>query len=212
MNDASLPRHPSDPDALARRLIHSAHLSDGLPEILVGLSFLFFSAMNWLSLPASKGSVAARVFILIIIALIIFAGFSSTRLIASLRTRYLIARSGYVRRKAQKPSAIQIATTAILVVAANTLVALGFWSVLSQHWILICCGTLFGALWMLLGRLPRFVIGGLLIAGSALLLGFLALPPEIDWGAFCTFAGVLMLASGGWALVRLMHTASDQPE
>lgn len=203
---------PSDPDALAARLINSAHLGDGLPEIAAGFVFLLYSAMCWSSHLAQHHSPVAKLFTLILVFIVTIAGLASVPAVPWLRMRWLTPRSGYVRRKPRIWRASSVLATVVLVGAILTLVALGLKGVLAQRWLLMITGGLLGGLWMFFGRRRRFVVNGLLIVSAAVLIGFSALQTEIAWTSFYAFAGILVLSSGILVLRRHIRYASEQSQ
>lgn len=211
MND-SLSSLPSDPDALAARLMNSAHLGDGLPEIFVGIICLLYCAMAWCSHLAQRHSPAARLATLVLVIAVTLTGLTSVFLIRWVRARYLTARSGYVRRKPHVWRLSTIVGAGALIGAILTLVALGLRGLLAQHWLILITGLLFGALWMFLGRRRRFVVSGVLIALAAIPIGFSPLQVEIAWTAFYAFAGILTFGSGILVFRRHIRSTAEEPQ
>jgi hypothetical protein len=190
----------------------SAHLNDGLPEILAGLVYLFYCAMSWSSHLAQHGSATAKTAVLIFVLLAAVTGLAMVPAARWLRLRYLTARSGYVKFKPRTWRASAMITAAVLAGTVFALAALGLSGVLAQHWLLMITGVLIGSVWALLGRRPRFFVTGGLIVLSAVLLGFSTLPTEIAWCAFYACAGVLTLASGTVVLLSLIRRTAESPE
>ena len=212
MNDDSLSSLSSDPDSLAARLMNSAHLGDGLPEIAAGLIFLLYSAMTWSRHLAQHHSAAGRISAPILLCVIILTGFAAAPLIRWVRISLLTAHSGYVRRKPRIWRASSVLATVVLVGAILTLVALGLKGILAQRWLLMITGILLGGLWMLFGRRRRFVVNGLLIVSAAVLIAISALQTEIAWTSFYAFAGILTVASGTMVLRRHIRRTPEQSQ
>lgn len=201
MND-SLSSLPSDPDALAARLMNSVSLGDGLPEIAAGIVFLLYSAMIWSRHLAQHHSPAARMAVPILLCVIILTRFASAPLIRWVRMSLLTARSGYVRRKPRNWRVSSVVVAVVLVGGILTLVALGLQGVLAQRWLFLITGVLLGGLWMVFGRRPRFLVNGALILLAAVLIGFSTIPTDTAWTWFYAFAGILTGTTGTMVLRR----------
>jgi len=210
MND-SLPTLPSDPDTLARHLINSAHLRDGLPEIVVGLLGFLLAAALWSSYLARHGSVAAK-------------NISADPDRPHDPGRFALV--GPVSHLA--PQAIPRRSIRLCQAQAAPLACLhgcdhssAGWSSLHSHRTYLLGRSDptpgFGADWNSVWRTvdavwttARFLISGALMALSAVLLGLSTVQPLTAWAAFYAFTGVIFVTSGAAALRRFLRSTSEQ--
>lgn len=196
--------HGTHPDAMARRLMERAHHRDGLPEILVGLTFLVTAgliAAQWMLPAGSIGSKAAALSLALFVPALCFG---APRILKGVRTRYLLDRVGYVRHKRAGGKG-KVAAAALGGLMALTL----FWAVTGlshpDPWILAGTGLFGGGLVVFCGRLPRFVAGGVLVAmlGAGLAISGISLPS--GFAILFGVQGVVLLVSGGIQFLRFLH-------
>ncbi|MGD0910352.1 MAG: hypothetical protein ABR928_00565 [Terracidiphilus sp.] len=201
-----------DPDRLAGRLMQRAWNRDGLPEIAIGLFFLFMSAvfaaqhlleMEW---PVFRAMPA-------VLALIFPLTLLMPHAVKWARNRYLIGRTGYV---VDRPPIVSgrlrmvsiMSIIAFVAVAAVVLVI----SSLSSRWILAGGGVSCGVLLLICGREMRFVISGAVIAVTGILLGIY----DVDFGIGCTIlygvGGAITVISGTVVLVRFLRQSREAGE
>src|SRR5579872_4963484 len=89
----------ADPEATARRLIHTAHNRDGLPEIAIGTILLTNAFIIWLQIAYPPGSLAYRSSWWGMMLLIVPMIGGSQWAIKWARRRFLMAKDGYVEPK-----------------------------------------------------------------------------------------------------------------
>jgi hypothetical protein len=192
-----------------------AHLSDGLPEITVGVLCLFFSgiilAPEILPRALREWVENAPLFVffsLLILPVVVFAG-GAARAMKWVRRRYLIARVGYVEFKPLSRKQIGIAIG--IIVGAFMTIALFdvglHWVRVPRPagWLFIAMGLFWGALWAWLGRLPRFVIGGVLTGASALILVLSGVPLRLGVAILFGFQGLATLISGSLVFLHFIR-------
>ncbi len=203
--------HAVDPDALARNLTQRAHNQDGLPEIAVGLTFLLCSSLIYAQLLFPAGSIGSKSAAIAFALLLPGLCFATPRAIRSLRSRYLLGRSGYVQYKplSRKNRVMGFAIALLMTVALLLVVKSG-----SQPdgWLLAGTGLFGGALTALSGRLPRFLIGGAFMAVTGLLLAFSALSLELGFTILFGLQGLAALISGCVAFLRLIRQPIEAGE
>ena len=196
--------HGSDPDAMAKRLMERAHHRDGLPEIAVGLTFLLISGLIAVQAMLPEGSIGSKATALALALFVPAFCFGGPRLLKRVRTRFLMDRTGYVRHKpaSRKQTAVALALTAVMALLLAAAVA---WLSHPDPWILAGTGLFCGGLLAVCGRLPRFIVGGGLVAilGVSLAVAGISLPSgfAILFGA----QGGVSLISGGVRFLRFLH-------
>lgn len=202
---------PSDPNAVARRLVQRAHLRDGLPEISIGFYFLLASGLVCAQVVLPKDSISFKTAVIAFALLIPFLSFSSRWALRWVRRRYLIARVGYVQSK--PVGRRQIAFGIMLVV----LVAVALFGVvprLSQpdRWVLAGTGLFGGALAAWCGRLPRFAIAGVLMAATGVFLAFSGVSLLVGLAILFGSQGVVALISGAIVFLRFIRQPIETGE
>jgi hypothetical protein len=185
MTNSSLPAHLEDPGGIARRLIQNAHTGDGLPELVVGLSFLSISGLSyWQAL--EPRAVLALVFL---VPILCFGGPWVVRRVRGANIR----KFGYMQ-----PDPMERKQIVPGIVAAAMMVALiAFTELLHpRHGTLAGTGFLGGLITAYSGRRPRFVIGGLLLAALGVALDKAAVSLPIGFADLFGMAGLYALVSG----------------
>ena len=112
---SSLP-NLTDPGAIAERLMQRAHSRDGLPEIAVGLTFLFASGLIYAQTVLPRESMAFKVAVIGFAILLPVLCMGAPSALKWVRGRYLVARIGYVQNK---PIGRKGIATGIVVAAAS---------------------------------------------------------------------------------------------
>jgi hypothetical protein len=200
-----------DPNAIASRLIRRAHNRDGLPEIAVGLIFAIVGALNYAQVvlaPGSLGFKAAALGITLLVSVFCMGG---RRALTWVRRRYLIDRSGYVEPRPIRRKQIGIG----IIFAVGMAVALfGVIPQLSQPdcWVLAGTGLFGGALTALSGQLPRFVVGGVLMAATGMIIAFSGVSLQTGFAILFGSQGLLALISGGVRFWRFIRRPIDPGE
>ena len=211
MSDSLSLAGAADPKAVARRLIQTAHNRDGLPEIAAGLSFLFAAGLIYaqavLRRESSGFKLAVFAFSLLLPVLICGAPWA----LRWVRRRYLIEREGYVQ---YKPIGRRQIGMGIVVAAVAVLFLFGVVTRVSQpdRWLLAGTGLFSGALLAWCGRLPRFVIGGAVMAAAGALVAFAGVSLELGFTLLFGFQGLVSLVSGGVVFLRFMRQPIETGE
>lgn len=195
-----------DPDRLACRLIQRAWNRDGLPEIAVGISLLICAVLYEARRHFQAGSPAFKVLSLTICTAMLLACFALQRAVKWVRTRFLIARTGYVETKPLRGKRRALIVSIAMITGAFTsvvvtLAARNHFS-LPNQWIVAVLGVLVGIFHAVVGRSLRFVFSGALFAVAGILLGIFRAGFEFGFmalwgvvGTVCTISGAIVLAS-----------------
>jgi hypothetical protein len=209
-NSSSIP-HAADPNAVAKRLIQVTHNRDGLPEIAVGLTFLLVSGLTYAQAVLPRDPIGFKAAVIAFAFLIPVLCLGSPWALKRVRSRYLIERSGYVR---YKPLGRQQIGIGILLAVLMAVALFGVVPRLSQpdRWLLAGTGLLGGGLAAWCGRLPRFVIGGALMAATGVLVAFSGVSPQIGFAILFGFSGLVALISGGAAFLRFIREPIETGE
>lgn len=200
-----------DPNAIGKRLIQRAHNRDGLPEIAVGLTFLIVGALSYAQALLPRGSMGFRAAVLGLSLLIPVLCIGTPRALKWVRRRYLVERVGYVEFKPISGRQIGIGIT-LAVVAAVVLFGVVTQFSKPDRWVLAGTGLFGGALTALSGRLPRFVIGGVLMAATGMVIAFTGVSLQIGFAVLFGFQGLLALISGGVVFLRLIRQPVEPGE
>lgn len=212
MQDSFLQPVTANPDHVANSLIQKAHNRDGLPEIAIGVIFLAVAGLLWADVvlpPGSAGHKAgALVFGLVVPTLILVSQWA----IKKVRRRYLIERVGYVEFKPvnRKRSFLVIAIAFAVAIAAAFAAFKGAFPPAS--WFLAGLGIFGGALAAHAGRIPRFVIGGMVMAVLGILIGFSRVSLGLGQAIFYGFMGLLSLVSGIVVLLLFLRKPTGMGE
>jgi hypothetical protein len=204
MPNPSLYPPKEDPSAIATRLIRKAHNQDGLPEIVVGLTFLVVAAFSYAEMVLPRESIGFKAAVLALALLIPVLSIGAPRALRWLRRRYLIHRVGYV-----VPNPIgrkQVGGAFVLAVAMVGL----FFGVVTQssrpdRWALAATGLLGGALVALLGQLRRFIIGGALMGVTGIVTAFSGVPLQAGFAILFGSQGLLAVISGATVFSRFIR-------
>lgn len=206
MQDHSSSPSLANPDALARRMIQCAHNRDGLPEMVVGISFLVASAINATTL-AIHGYLAA-VLISVFAVLITVMGLTANRIVDWTRRRFLLQWVGYVQVRSHGKKPVVVALIAAAFIGTVAAIALLHFEPSAQLLVLVC-GIFVGILQIVIGRIMRFWIAGGLILCAALVIAQANWSMELSLAAFFVCAGAINLISGGITFFRLLQKRAD---
>ncbi|HWT65319.1 MAG TPA: hypothetical protein VN151_04340 [Terracidiphilus sp.] len=198
-----------DPSATARRLMQRVHNRDGLPEICIGVILLASAFLIWLQVAYPRGSFAYGASSWGMILLIAPMIGVSQPFIKWLRRRFLIERVGYVELRPVPRKLLIIATCVAVTVAAAMAYGVYRRAIPSGSWMIAGTGMAWGFLAAYAGRLPRYVIGGGLMAVLGICLGFCKLSFELGSLILYASMGILSLLSG---CVVLLHFLRKQDE
>jgi hypothetical protein len=200
---------------MAKRLIQRAHTRDGLPEIAIGLTFLFCGALNYAQALVPRGSAGFRAAVVVLSLLIPVLLGGAPQAVKWVRRRYLIERVGYVESKriGRRGMGMVIGLAAV-VAAVVSLAAFGVVTRFAQpdRWLLAGTGLLGGGLAALCGQIPRFVVGGVVMAVAGILIAFSGVSLLMGFAMLFGFTGLLALVSGGVVFFRFMRQPAEPGE
>jgi hypothetical protein len=179
-----------------------------LPEIALGLTFLVVGALSYAQVLLPRESIGFKAAVPGLALLIPVLCMGTPRALKWVRRRYLIERVGYVESKPICRGQIGIGITLAVLVAA---VLFGVVTQFSQpdRWVLAGTGLSGGALAALSGRLPRFVIGGVLMAVTGIVIAFSGVSLQIGFAVLFGFQGLLALISGGVVFLRFIRQPAE---
>jgi hypothetical protein len=195
-----------DPKIAAERLMQRAYNSDGLPELTVGLIWLFFAGLMYATAVFPKGSPAFTASVLGFAFGCPLLGWTTPRFVKWVRGRYLTGRFGYVRPKRRERK----------VLWRGMLIGIGFACVLVggsllfkkwDKWVLLVAASCAGAGQIGFGRwmgVPRFLVTGLFCALSGTALSLTDLPLDIAFSAWFGAIGLVEILCGGVVLLRFL--------
>jgi hypothetical protein len=211
MQNASCLTGASDPKAVARQLVQRAYNRDGLPEIAVGLIFLLAAGIIYARAVLPPESIGFKLAVLAFALLLPFLIFGSPWALEWVRRRYLMERVGYVQHKpiGWRWIGLVIVLAALLALALSEVVKR---LLLPDRWLLAGTGLLGGALIAWCGRQRRFVIEGILMAATSVLLAFAGISLEIGFTMLLGFQGLVTLISGGVVFLRFIRQPMETEE
>jgi hypothetical protein len=193
-----------DPDAMAKRLIQRDHNRDGLPEIAVGLTFLVIGGLSYAQASLPRESDYFKAAVLGLALLVPALCFGSPAALKWVRRHYLMDRFGYMESRplGRKQIGIGIAFAILL-----AMVLFGVVDRLAEpdRWLLAGTGLLGGAIAAWSGQLPRFVIGGVLVAVTGIGVAFSGVSLVTGFAILFGLQGLLALVSGSVVLWRFLH-------
>jgi hypothetical protein len=201
-----------DPDLTAHRLLQKAHNRDGLPEIAIGLCFLAAALSNWLEVAFPPGSLPHRESALVLGVLVPALILGSMWAIKKVRRHFLIEQEGYVKLKpVNRKFRAMVGAFAFLVAVAMTL-AIYTTGLPPASWILAATGIGGGVLAVQAGRLPRYVVGGAVMAVTGVALAFSRVSLGKGYMILYGSMGILSLISGCVVLLLFLRRASEGGE
>jgi small-conductance mechanosensitive channel len=213
INSSSL-HHQEDPNAIAKRLMQKAHNQDGLPEIAIGVTLLTVAGLEWLHVGSRAKSLADITSGLGIGLLVPALILGSQWTIKHVRRRYLIEKVGYVEPKPISRKRRGIAFIILAAVAVATVFAVYIFrgSIPSTGWLLAGTGIIGGALAVVAGRLPRFIIGGVIMAATGIYLAFSGVSLTVGFAILYGLMGLLSLVSGCVVLMLFLRQPAEAGE
>ena len=211
MRNSSSLAGPADPNAIARRLMQRAHNRDGLPEIAVGLYFLLASSLTYAQVVLPRQSIGFIAAVLTFSLLFPVVCIGSPWTLKWVRRRYLIERVGYVE---YEPIGRRQIGFGIMLAVLVVLALFGVVPRLSQpdRWLLAGTGLFGGALMAWCGRLPRFVIGGVVMAATGVFVAFAGVSLQIGFTMLFGFQGLVTLVSGCVVFLRFIRQPIETGE
>ncbi len=212
MNNTSSRLLEESPDAIASRLMQRAHTRDGLPEIAIGIVFLTVAATMWMQVVFHPGSMGYTAgfwsFALLVPAMILGSQWAIKRV----RRRFLIEKVGYVQLKPVNRKRSGIAIGIAFVVAAVAAFAALKGSFPPASFVLAGTGIGGGLLAALSGRIPRFVIGGVVMAATGILVAFSRVSLGLGFTILYGLMGALSLVSGLTVFLLFMREPTESGE
>ena len=202
----------TNPDAAARRLMQRAHNRDGLPEIAIGAILLTAAFLIWLQVAYPWGSFAYRASFWGMILLVVPMIGVSQWAIKWVRRRFLIEKVGYVELKPVSRKLLIIVTCVAFVVAAAMAWAVYLRALPPGGWMIAGTGMTWGLLAACAGRLPRYVVGGVLMAAVGICLGFSRVSFEMGSLILYGSMGFLSLVSGCVVLLHFVRTPIEDAD
>jgi hypothetical protein len=209
MNNISHNIANESPDAIAKRLMEKVEYRDGLWEIAIGVMILMVAGQTGLPVVFKSWVLYWGMMLLFLLL-----GFGSQWVIKKVRKRFLIGKFGYVKLKPvnRKRRGIRIgiivglafiiaglATYAMVkvVIATHRGGDVALWGLFPlDGWLLLGMGIYGGALMALVARLPRYIIGGVIMATLGVLLALRGVSLNTGLTILYGFAGLLSLISG----------------
>ena len=193
-----------DPLLDAQRLIRQKHLSDGLPEVLIGFGFITYGTVSWIaSMPQKTWLLRALGLTLILISVAL--GLGAMRLIQCIRRRFLLQRTGLVSYR-QTPSRTRLIA---LITAAVALAVAIIWMLIHGlqpgRWLLFSTGPLIGGAQIALVRVPRFTAFGIFAITAGISLTLAPVSLELGIALFFWSNGLIVLTSGLIAVALSLH-------
>lgn len=212
MNGTSSRLLERDPNAIAQRLMQKAQNQDGLPEIAIGLILLPTAALQWLQFTSPYESFAHKQGALVLGILVPALILGSQWAIKTARRKFLIERVGYVELKPVAPKRFWAVFGVAFLGAAAMVFAIATRSIPSRNWLVAITGILGGILAIQAGRLPRFVIGGVLMAAAGIVLVLIGVSFELGLTVFFGTVGLLSLISGCVVLLLFLRRPVESGE
>jgi hypothetical protein len=210
MKSSFLQEVEADPDAVARRLMRIAHNRDGLPEIAIGTILLTTAFLIWLQVAYPRGSFAyqASWWGMMLLMMPMIGG--SPWAIKWVRRRFLIEKTGYVELKPVPKGLLIVVTCIAFVVAAAMAWAVHLRALPPSGWLVAGTGLVWGLLAAYAGRLPRYVVGGVLMATVGICLGLSRVSFEMGSLILYGSMGMLSLVSGCVVLLHFVRMPSEE--
>ena len=170
----------------------------------MGAFFVLASGLICAQLLLPRESPGFRVAVFASALLLPMAVFGKVWVLKWVRRRFLIERWGFVEYKLIDRKRIGIG---ILIAAMMALAIFGVVPRLSQpdRWLLAGTGLFWGAVLAWSGRLPRFVIGGAVMATTGVLVAFSGVSREAGFAILFGFQGLLSLVSGCVVFLRFIR-------
>ena len=198
-----------DPDAAVRRLMQRTHNQDGLPEIVIGVIFLTVAWLMWLPFGSPREGWMSAIGMMLLVPTMIGL---SPWVIKKFRRRYLIQQVGYVEFKPVNRRRIAIIFGVAFVIAAVAVVVVSKGTMPPASWFVAGIGIWGGALTAYAGKIPRFVIGGAIMALVGIAVGFSRVSLGMGQAILYGVMGVLSLCSGIIVLVIFLRKRDEVSE
>lgn len=198
-----------DPDAAARRLMQRAYNRDGLPEIVIGVIFLTTACVLWLPEVFPRGGWIGPLGLMFFVAPM--SG-GAPWLIRKLRRRFLIEKAGYVEFKPANRGRLAVILSVAFVLGGLAAFALSKGAMPPASWLVAGVGIWGGAFAAYAGKIPRFVIGGAIMAVVGIAVGLSRVSLGMGQAILYGVMGVLSLCSGVVVLVIFLRKRDEASE
>jgi hypothetical protein len=132
--------------------------------------------------------------------------------IKKVRRRFLTGKVGYVEMKPVNRKLLGATLGIACLVGAAAAFAASRNLFPSASWMLAGTGIFGGALAGLTGRLPRFIIGGVMVAATGILVALSGVSLEMGLTILFVFAGLLSLLSGCIVFSILLRQSTEKGE
>lgn len=208
MNSMSFGNVEQDPDAAVRRAMQRAHNQDGLPEIVIGVLFLAVATVLWVPEVFPRSAWIGPWGLLLVSPVI---GVSPW-IIKKLRRRFLIEKAGYVEFRPVNRKRIGIVFGLAFVIAAVAAVVVSKGAIPPASWFVAGIGIGGGALAAYAGKIPRFVIGGVIMALVGIVVGLSRVSLGMGQAILYGVMGVLSLCSGVFVLIIFLRKRDEGSE
>ena len=212
MHETSSRLLEESPEKIARHLMQKAHNQDGLPEMAIGVVFLALAGLNWLPTAVKPGSVAHFVAICAQALLIPILVLRLPWAIKAVRRKFLIEKAGYVESKPAHRKYLAIFIVIAVVVAVAGVFAAYRGSFPPASWVLGATGIGGGVLLAIAGRMPRFVVGGILMAATGILVAISGVSLGVGFAMIYGLTGLLALLSGCIVLLLFLREPAEGGE
>jgi hypothetical protein len=211
MTDSSSHILNESPDAIANRLMKKADNRDGLLEIAIGVLLLTMAGTVWLQVVCPRGSYGYKAANWGLMLLVPALCLGSQWAIKWVRRQFLIERVGYVELKPVSRKWLGIVLAIAFSVAAAVTFAL-YKSLPPTNWLLVGTGIFEGMFAAFVGRLPRFIAGGAVLAATGIVLAFTGVSIDMGIAILFGFAGLLTLVSGCVVLLLFVRKPAETGE
>ena len=212
MNDISSRLLEETPKAIANRLIQKAQNQDGLPEIAIGLILLTTAGLQWLQFASPHESFVHKQGALGLGILVPALILGSQWAIKTVRRKFLIEKVGYVEFKPVNRKRFWTAFGIAFLVASALAFAIAARSIPPRGWLVAITGISGGILAIQAGRLPRFVVGGVLMAATGIVLCLIRVSLEVGLTILFGSMGFLSLVSGCMVFLLFMRKPAGSGE
>jgi hypothetical protein len=192
----------TDPDVLAKRLLQRAHNRDGLPELVAGLIFLLTSGLIYALEVLPKGTLRFRAAVLSFAFLLPVFTIGARPFVNWIRNRYLTERWGYVGYQPVPRTLRAFLAPGLVALTAIAIMALVLPS--PGNWFIAATGIACGALLAAAGRLPRFVVGGIVTAAAGICLAYSGVSFPAGMAALFAIQGAGGTVSGAVTFCRFV--------
>lgn len=212
MRPSVLQQLETDPEVAARRLLRKVQNRDGLPEMYIGAVLIATALLIGLQVTSVPGTSAHQLsfwgMVLLIAPMIGVAPWA----IKWTRRRFLIETVGFVELKPVPAKLLVLVTCLAFLVAAAMVWAVYRHAMPPNGWRIAGTAIAWGSLAAYAGRLPRFIVGGVLMSVAGICLAFCNVSFEMGSLILYGSMGILSLVSGCVVFLRLVRTQNQEAD